>query len=66
MWHMSDRCLGLNSVKRCSVTHRFVGLCFHPKEIINPGNGAGFLMKLCVTKKNKETFELILISELTG
>ena len=47
--------------KRCTLTHRFGSFYFHSEEIVNPGNGGRFL-----TKKSKETFELILISEFTG
>lgn len=55
---------GLNSWEGCTISHRSGSLYFRSKEIFNTGNGDGFLTKMYQIKRNKETFELVLVSEL--
>lgn len=48
-----------------TVTHRFGGLYIHPKEIIILGNGEDFDQDV-LDQEEEKTFELILISEVSG
>lgn len=62
---MDDKYLpGLNYWEGRTISHRSGSLYFRSKEIFNSGNGDGLLTKMYQIKRKKETFELVLISEL--